>query len=104
MAACIVILLFVFFENSFDSMHHRNLYRLNDVEKFVSTGATQKTASTMFPMGPTMKDEFPEVLNYSRVDGKSKYEMTYGEKRVFFPQTFFSPYVISYLLFPSTRL
>jgi putative ABC transport system permease protein len=89
MAACIVVLLFALYEKSFDSMHHRNLYRLNDVEKFTSTGATQKTAITMFPMGPTMKEEFPEVVNYSRVDGKSKYEMTYGEKRVFFPQTFF---------------
>jgi len=89
MAACIVILLFVFYERSFDSMHHRNLYRLNEVDKFISTGVTQKIATTMFPMGPTMKDEFPEVVNYSRVDGKSQYEMTYGEKRVFFQQTFF---------------
>jgi putative ABC transport system permease protein len=89
MAACIVILVFVFYENSFDSMHHNNIYRLNDVETFTSTATSQKTAITMFPMGPTLKDEFPEVLNYSRVDGKSQYEMTYGEKRVFFPQAFF---------------
>ena len=89
MAACIVILLFVCYENSWDGMHHRNLYRLNDVEKFTSTGITQKTAGTMFPMGPTLKDEFPEVVNYSRVDGKSQYEMSYGDKRVFFQQTLF---------------
>ena len=89
MAACIVILLFVFYEKSFDSMHHRNIYRLNDVETFTSTATSQKTAITMFPMGPTLKEEFPEILNYSRVGGKSQYEMTYGEKRVFFPQAFF---------------
>ena len=89
MAACIVILLFVFYENSFDSMHHKNLYRLNEVETFTSTKTTQKEAASMFPMGPTLKDEFPEVLNYSRVDGNKQYEMTYGEKRVFLPQTFF---------------
>jgi len=89
MAACIVILLFVFYEKSFDSMHHKNIYRLNDVETFTSTATSQKTAITMFPMGPTLKDEFPEVVNYSRVDAKSQYEMTYGEKRVFFPQIFF---------------
>src|SRR5882672_5967111 len=87
MAACIVILLFVFYERSFDSMHQKNIYRLNDVEKFTVT--TQKTANTMFPMGPTMKEEFPEVLNYSRVDGKGQYEMTYGEKRMFLQRTFF---------------
>ena len=63
MAACIVILLFVFYEKSFDSMHHKNIYRLNDVETFTSTATSQKTAITMFPMGPTLKDEFPEVVN-----------------------------------------
>jgi putative ABC transport system permease protein len=89
MAACIVILLFVFYENSFDSMHHRNLYRLNEVETFTGTATVQKEAATMFPMGPTLKDEFPEILNYSRVDGNKQYEMTYGEKRVFFPQAYF---------------
>jgi len=88
-AACIVILLFVFYEKSFDSMHHRNLYRLNEVQKFPSMAAAQKAAITMFPMGPTLKDEFPEVLNYSRVQSNNEYEMTYGEKRVFFPQTYF---------------
>ena len=89
MAACIVILLFVFYEKSFDSMHHKNIYRLNTLQKFTSTGSTQKIATTMFPMGPTLKNEFPEVLNYSRVNGNTQYEMTYGEKRVFFPQTYF---------------
>jgi len=89
MAACIVILLFVFYEKSFDSMHHNNIYRLNDVETFTSTATTQKTAITMFPMGPTLKEEFPEILNYCRVDGNGQYEMNYGEKRVFFKKTFF---------------
>jgi putative ABC transport system permease protein len=89
MAACIVVLLFVFYENSFDSMHQKNIYRLNTMQAFTSTETSQKIAGTMFPMGPTLKDEFPEVLNYSRVDGNRQYEMTYGEKRVFFPQTYF---------------
>ena len=89
MAACIVILLFVFYENSFDSMHHRNLYRLNELQNFPGMAAAQKEATTMFPMGPTLKDEFPEVLNYSRVQLNNEYELTYGEKRVFLPQTYF---------------
>jgi putative ABC transport system permease protein len=89
MAACIVILLFVFYEKSFDSMHHKNIYRLNEVQTFSSTATSEKIATTMFPMGPTLKDEFPEVLNYSRVDWNKQYEMRYGEKRVFLPQTYF---------------
>jgi len=88
-AACIVILLFVFYENNFDSMHHRNIYRLNEVLKFPDTRTSEKSGGTAYPMGPTLKDEFPELLNYSRVDGNDQYEMTYGEKRVFFSQTYF---------------
>ena len=89
MAACVVILLFVFYEKSFDSMHHKNVYRLNELQKFPGMAAAQKLAVTMFPMGPTLKDEFPEVLNYSRVQLNDQYELTYREKRVFFPQTYF---------------
>jgi putative ABC transport system permease protein len=89
MAACIVILLFVFYEKSFDSMHHRNLYRLNEVQKFPGAATAQRIAISMFPMGPTLKDEFPQVLNYSRVRLNNEYQMTYGEKRVLFPQTYF---------------
>src|SRR3569833_1031337 len=51
MAACIVILLFALYEKSFDSMHHKNIYRLNDVETFTATATTQKTAVTLFLLG-----------------------------------------------------
>jgi putative ABC transport system permease protein len=88
-AACIVIFLFVFYENSFDSMHHRNLYRLNVVQKNADTKTSEKYGGTEFSTAPTLKDEFPEVLNYTRVDDYGQYEMTYGEKRVFFPQILF---------------
>ncbi|HXB34149.1 MAG TPA: ABC transporter permease [Puia sp.] len=88
-AACIVIFLFVFYENSFDSMHHRNLYRLNVVQKNADTKTSEKYGGTEFSTAPTLKDEFPEVVNYTRVDDYGQYEMTYGEKRVFFPQIFF---------------
>lgn len=89
MGACIVLLLFVFYEKSFDSMHHRNIYRLNEMQNFPGMVASQKVAITMFPMGPTLKEEFPEVLNYSRVQLNDQYELMYKEKRVFFPQTYF---------------
>jgi putative ABC transport system permease protein len=89
MAACIVILLFVFYEKSFDSMHHKNIYRLNEVQKFSNPATSEKIAVSMFPMGPTLKDEFPEVLNYCRVDWFKQFEMKYGEKRVFLPQAYF---------------
>ncbi|HEY4336618.1 MAG TPA: ABC transporter permease, partial [Puia sp.] len=89
MAACMVIMLFVFYEKSFDQFHTKNIYRLNEVQKFPGMVASQKVALSMFPMGQTMKAEFPQIKNYTHVRWNEKYQMTNGEKRVFLPQVFF---------------
>src|SRR5437868_2995159 len=73
MAACIVIMLFVTYEKSFDSLHTKNIYRLNEVQKFPGMTASQKVALSMFPMGPTMKNEFPEIKNFTRIRWQQKY-------------------------------
>lgn len=88
MAACIVILLFVFYERSFDRMHTKNIYRLNEVQKFPGMVSSQKVALSMFPMGQTMKAEFPEIRNYTHIRWFDKYQVTYGEKRLFLPEVF----------------
>ncbi len=88
MAACIVIMLFVFYEKSFDRMHTRNIYRLNEVQKFPGMVASQKVALSMFPMGATIKNEFPQILNYTHIRWNNQYQMTYGDKRIFLPQVF----------------
>jgi len=88
MAACIVILLFVFYEKSFDNFHTKNLYRLNEVQKFEGMVASQKVALSMFPMGPTMKKEFPEIRNFTRINWNNKVQMSYGDKRLYLPQVF----------------
>jgi putative ABC transport system permease protein len=67
MAACIVIMVFVFYEKSFDGMHTKNIYRLDEVQKFEGMVAPQNVALSMFPMAPTLRQEFPEVLNVTRV-------------------------------------
>ena len=89
MAAFIVIMLFVRYEKSFDKFHTKNIYRLNEVQKFPGMVASQKVALSMFPMGPTLKNEFPEIKNFTRVSWRTKYPMTYQEKKVYFPQLFF---------------
>ncbi len=83
MAACIIILLFVSYERSFDNFHTKNIYRLNEVQKFEGMVAAQKVALTMFPMGPTLKEDFPEIKNFTRINATSKTPMNYGEKKVF---------------------
>ncbi len=51
MAACLVILIFVHYERSFDQFHTKNIYRLNEVQKFEGMVSSQKVALSMFPMG-----------------------------------------------------
>jgi putative ABC transport system permease protein len=86
MAAFMVIMMFVAYEKSFDNFHTKNIYRLNEVQTIGTT--TQKVALSMFPMGAALKQEFPEIKSYTRVNWHQKYQMTYGTKRVFLPQVF----------------
>ncbi|MEP6728748.1 MAG: FtsX-like permease family protein [Bacteroidota bacterium] len=88
-AACIMIMLFVLYEKSFDNFHKKNVYRLNEVQKFPGMVASQKVGLSMFPMGPTMKNEFPEIKNFTRVRWQEKYQMTFAEKRIYLPFTYF---------------
>lgn len=90
MAACMIIMLFVFHEKSFDNFHTKNIYRLNEVQKFEGMVASQKVALTMFPMAPTLKNEFPEIKNFTRVSWTSKVQMNYGDKKLYIPELFFT--------------
>lgn len=87
MAACIVIMLFVFYEHSFDRMHSGNIYRLNEVQTFEGM-ASQNVALSMYPMGPTLKQEFSEVKSFVRINGTGKIPVFYGAKRVELGQSF----------------
>jgi putative ABC transport system permease protein len=89
MAAFMLIMLFVSYEKSFDNFQTGNIYRLNEVQTVGSQGATQKVALSMFPMGQTLKNEFPEIKNFTRIHWMQKYQMTYNDKRLFLPQLFF---------------
>src|SRR5215204_6376018 len=84
-AACIVIMLFVFYEKSFDGMHSKNIYRLDEVQKFEGMVQPQNVALSMYPMGPTLTSDFPEIKNFTRVRQANKLDLTYGDKRIFFP-------------------
>jgi putative ABC transport system permease protein len=89
MAACIVIMLFVTYEKSFDNFHTKNIYRLNEVQKFPGMVSSQKVGLSMYPMGPTLQAEFPQIKNFTRIHWSNKFQLTYQEKRIFLPQVFF---------------
>src|ERR1700744_4599404 len=89
MASFMVIMMFVAYEKSFDNFHTKNIYRLNEVQTVGSEGTTQKVALSMFPMGPTLRQEFPEIKNFTRIRWQEKYQLTQTTQRVFLPQVFF---------------
>ncbi|MDP9081469.1 MAG: ABC transporter permease [Bacteroidota bacterium] len=89
MAACIVIMLFVSYEKSFDNFHTQNIYKLDEVQKFPGMVSSQKVGLSMFPMGPALQADFPEVKNFTRIRWQEKFQLTYGEKKVFIPEAFF---------------
>ncbi|MFD1145220.1 ABC transporter permease [Larkinella insperata] len=86
MAACILIMLFVTYENSFDGIHQKNIYRLDEVQKFPGMVAPQNVALSMFPMGPTLVKEYPEIRSFVRVRPFEKAPLTYGNKKIIVPQ------------------
>lgn len=90
MAACIIIMLFVFYEQSFDRMHAKNIYRLDEVQNFEGMVAPQKVALSMFPMGPTLKSDYPEVRNFTRIYEMSQILLVSGSKRVKLEKGFFT--------------
>jgi len=88
MAACIAIMLFVSYERSFDGMHSKNIYRLNEVQQFEGMVASQKVSLSMYPMGPTLQAEFPEIKNFTRVISNPKQPLNFGDKRLYLEQIF----------------
>ena len=83
MAAFIIIMLFFSYERSFDNFNKKNIYRLNEVQKFEGMAAAQKVALSMFPMAPTLKADFPQIKNYTRISAANNTPFTYGDKKVF---------------------
>lgn len=90
MAACITIMLFVFYEKSFDNFHTRNIYRLGEVQKFPGMVSSQKVALSMAPMGPALQQDYPEVKKFTRVKVTGKYQLTYQSQKLFLPQVLFT--------------
>jgi putative ABC transport system permease protein len=82
LAACLAIYLFIGDERSFDTVHskYENIYRLDEIQNFTGTNL-QKVALSMPGMAPTIKAEFPEVIQFTRYWNRGKNLMENGELR-----------------------
>ncbi len=69
MAACIVMLLFIRYEKSFDHLHKKGnqIYRLTEVQRFDGT-PEQNVSLSMYPMAEALQKDYPEVINTVRVN------------------------------------
>ena len=62
----ILIILFIQDELTFDKYHnlHERVYRLES--DFGLDNKNHKFAATQIPLGPTLMDEYPEIIDYAR--------------------------------------
>ncbi|MEO6218918.1 MAG: FtsX-like permease family protein [Ginsengibacter sp.] len=69
LACCLLIALYLFDEFSYDNYQKNgnNIYQVGTV--FIKGEKEEKMANTPAPMGPAMKQEFPEVIGQARLLG-----------------------------------
>ena len=79
MACCILILLWVQDELSFDRFHEngRNIYRVLQNINFTDHSTTW--AITQGPLGPSLEQAYPEIINSTRFS-RRRFRFNYGEK------------------------
>jgi len=79
MACCILILLWVQDELSYDRFHENgsDIYRVIQDIKFADHDTTW--AITQGPLGPSLAADFPEIINATRITGR-RFRLTYDDK------------------------
>lgn len=83
MAACLLILEYVSFKLSFDRFNERakDIYRVYN-DRYQNGKLIQHGTITYSAIGKAMQDDFPEVVNHSRVVPNGKSIVTYGMKKI----------------------
>ena len=82
-ASCILILSYIGYELSYDGYHTNadNIFRI--VSKRTVSGQTSELARSPAPVGPTMVEELPEVMNAVRFSPTVKRVFAYQDKTFF---------------------
>lgn len=66
MSVCLIVAIFIFYEAGFDHMHKRNIYRLGEVQ-INENNLPERIAQSMFPMGASLKVDFPEIKDFTQI-------------------------------------
>ena len=91
MTCCILILLLIQYDLSFDNFHRKSnqIYLLKEIQSF-SGRPSRHDSMTPPAMGPAITDEYPEVINYTRIlDGGALFPQ-YKDTRVEIGYSYFA--------------
>ena len=82
MAACLLILQYVSFQLSFDQFNNNadDIYRVVN-DRYQAGKLVQHGTITYSAIGKAMQDDFPEVINHTRVEPFGQEIITYGNKK-----------------------
>ncbi|MBN1273381.1 MAG: ABC transporter permease [Candidatus Aminicenantes bacterium] len=101
MACCILILIWINDEIRFDRFHKKadNLYRVvNDLNY---SSLSQISSGCAFPLGPAMKEEIPEIKDFTRFLSAQKLLVAFNGKRYYEDNFYFAdPSVFRLFSFP----
>ena len=83
MAACLLILQYVSFQLSFDQFNKNagDIYRVVN-DRYQNGKLAQHGTITYSAIGKAMQDDFPEVINHTRIEPFSQEIITYGDKKI----------------------
>ena len=83
MAACLLILQYVSFELSFDRFNKNaaDLYRVTN-DRYQNGKLVQHGTITYSAIGKALKDDYPEIVNNTRVEPFDQQVLTYGTKKI----------------------
>jgi putative ABC transport system permease protein len=89
-ACCILILSYIGYELSYDAYHDNagQIYRL--VSRRTISGKTRESTLSVAPVGPTMVEDFPEVLDAVRFSPTVKRAFRYEDKNYFQEGVFYA--------------
>ena len=82
--SCILISLYVLDELNFDRFHSKaeRIYRIVETQASPDQGERQ-FGVTVAPLGPTMAEEIPEVINYARLVRLGRMVVQYGQNKFY---------------------
>lgn len=102
LAVGVLIMLYVFDEVSYDTFHANKdrIYRVESFFSKVSSGDKDAIATNAWPVGVTLKKDFPEVESVLYAKNGSMFLVNHNDKRLRQKIHFVSPELLSMFTFP----